>query len=74
MALTYLLGAGGGRGGESAAARSGTGSILLAGIAVAAMLTAFQTYLQQQHTQTLALRLLLDSRRPVGGDLVGGRG
>ena len=53
VALTYLLGAGAGRGGESLAAR-GTGSILLAGIAVAAMLTAFQTYLQQQHTQTLA--------------------
>jgi iron complex transport system permease protein len=32
----------------------GTSSILLAGIAVAAMLTAIQTYLQQQHTQTLA--------------------
>ena len=54
VALTYLLGAGAGRGGESAATRSGTGSILLAGIAVAAMLTAFQTYLQQEHTQTLA--------------------
>jgi iron complex transport system permease protein len=54
VALTYLLGAGAGRGGESLAARSGTGSILLAGIAVAAMLTAFQTYLQQQHSQTLA--------------------
>jgi iron complex transport system permease protein len=53
VALTYLLGAGTGRGGETAATR-GTGSILLAGIAVAAMLTAFQTYLQQQHTQTLA--------------------
>jgi iron complex transport system permease protein len=52
--LTYLLGAGAGRGGESPASRSGTGSILLAGIAVAAMLTAFQTYLQQEHTQTLA--------------------
>jgi iron complex transport system permease protein len=54
VALTYLLGAGAGRTGESPAARSGTGSILLAGIAVAALLTAFQTYLQQQHTQTLA--------------------
>ena len=54
VALTYLLGAGAGRGGESPATRSGTGSILLAGIAVAAMLTAFQTYLQQQHSQTLA--------------------
>ena len=54
VALTYLLGAGAGPNGESPAARSGTGSILLAGIAVAAMLTAFQTYLQQEHTQTLA--------------------
>jgi iron complex transport system permease protein len=56
VALTYLLGAGAGRGGEAAAGRagSGTGSILLAGIAVAAMLTAFQTYLQQEHSQTLA--------------------
>ncbi len=54
VALTYLLGAGAGRGGESVAGRSGTGSILLAGIAVAAMLTAFQTYLQQEHSQTLA--------------------
>jgi iron complex transport system permease protein len=33
--------------------RSGTGAILLAGVAVAAMLTAVQTYLQQAHTQTL---------------------
>ncbi len=56
VALTYLLGASVGRGGEAAAGRagSGTGSILLAGIAVAAMLTAFQTYLQQEHSQTLA--------------------
>jgi iron complex transport system permease protein len=56
VALTYLLGAGGGARGQVAAGRagSGTGSILLAGIAVAAMLTAFQTYLQQEHSQTLA--------------------
>jgi iron complex transport system permease protein len=51
--LTYMLGMGAGRG-ELATSRSDTGSILLAGIAVAALLTAFQTYLQQQHTQTLA--------------------
>ena len=55
VTLTYLLGARAGRGGESPATRSGTSSILLAGIAVAAMLTAFQTYLQQQHTQTLSI-------------------
>ena len=55
--LTYLLGAGAGAGarrGELSTSRSDTGSILLAGIAVAALLTAFQTYLQQEHTQTLA--------------------
>lgn len=54
VALTYSLGASAGHHGESPASRSGTGSILLAGIAVAALLTAFQTYLQQLHTQTLA--------------------
>jgi iron complex transport system permease protein len=54
VALTYLLGAHAGRTGEAPAVGGGTSSILLAGIAVAAMLTAFQTYLQQQHTQTLA--------------------
>jgi iron complex transport system permease protein len=53
VALTYLLGSSAGRGGDVPVTRSGTGSILLAGIAVAAMLTAFQTYLQQQHSQTL---------------------
>jgi iron complex transport system permease protein len=54
VALTYLLGASAGRGGESATVRSATSSMLLAGIAVAAMLTALQTYLQEQHTQILA--------------------
>jgi iron complex transport system permease protein len=54
VVLTYLLGAHAGRGRESPVVSGGTGSILLAGIAVAAILTAFQTYLQQQHTQTLA--------------------
>ena len=54
VALTYLLGAHAGRGSESPVVSSGTSSILLAGIAVAAVLTAMQTYLQQQHTQTLA--------------------
>ena len=54
VALTYLLGASAGRGGEPAGARSATSSMLLAGIAVAAMLTALQTYLQEQHTQILA--------------------
>ena len=54
VALTYLLGASAGRGGQSGAVRSATSSMLLAGIAVAAMLTALQTYLQEQHTQILA--------------------
>jgi len=54
VALTYLLGARTGRAGDLMAGQSGTGSILLAGIAVAALLTAFQTYLQQEHSQTLA--------------------
>jgi iron complex transport system permease protein len=53
VVLTYALGAGAGRGGESLTAGTGTSSILLAGIAIAALLTAFQTYLQQQHSQTL---------------------
>jgi iron complex transport system permease protein len=55
VALTYLLGAGAGRRGEPGGTGMGrgTGSILLAGVAVAALLTALQTYLQQQHSQTL---------------------
>ena len=54
VTLTYLLGARTGRGSGTAARSNSTASILLAGVAVAALLTAFQTYLQQQHTQTLA--------------------
>ncbi len=48
-----------GRGGPAAPRPGGprmsgaTASILLAGVAVAALLTAVQTYLQQQHSQTL---------------------
>ncbi len=55
VALTYSLGAGAGRRGQDTGAggAAGTASILLAGIAVAALLTAAQTYLQQAHTQTL---------------------
>jgi iron complex transport system permease protein len=53
VALTYLLGATGGADGQAPGIGGSTASILLAGIAVAAMLTAIQTYLQQQHTQTL---------------------
>jgi iron complex transport system permease protein len=54
VALTYALGTRTGRRAETPAGQSGTGSILLAGIAVAAMLTALQTYLQEEHTQILA--------------------
>jgi len=52
VAVTYVLGAGtpARRGPGSVGA---TASIVLAGVAVAALLTAVQTYLQQQHYQTL---------------------
>jgi len=54
VALTYLLGSGAGRPqGAGGGIGGATGSILLAGVAVAALLTAVQTYLQQQHSQTL---------------------
>ena len=55
VSLTYALGAGAGRRGEEAGGRgsAGTASILLAGVAVAALLTAAQTYLQQVHSQAL---------------------
>ena len=47
VTMTYMLGSGaGGTGGSTA-------SIVLAGVAVAALLTAIQEYLQQQHTQEL---------------------
>jgi iron complex transport system permease protein len=46
VALTYAVGATVGRQGATA-------SIVLAGVAVAALLTAIQTYVQQQHTQEL---------------------
>jgi cobalamin transport system permease protein len=55
VALTYVLGtgAGGAAGGGGGGPAGATGSIVLAGVAVAALLTAVQTYLQQQHSQTL---------------------
>jgi iron complex transport system permease protein len=54
VTLTYLLGSGAGRPPGTGRGMGGvTGSILLAGVAVAALLTAVQTYLQQQHSQTL---------------------
>jgi iron complex transport system permease protein len=55
VALTYTLGARAGRHDEDGGPRgaAGTAAILLAGIAVAALLTAAQTYLQQAHTQSL---------------------
>jgi iron complex transport system permease protein len=48
-----MLGAGPGRDGEPSGSGAATASIVLAGVAVAALLTAVQTYLQQQHAQTL---------------------
>ena len=62
VAVTYLLGAGArsasatsssATSSSSATGSSATASIVLAGVAVAALLTAVQTYLQQQHTQDL---------------------
>jgi iron complex transport system permease protein len=56
VAVTYLLGAGARQASatsSSATGSSATASIVLAGVAVAALLTAVQTYLQQQHTQDL---------------------
>ena len=52
VALTYVLGTGAGRTDTVRAGGSG-GAIVLAGVAVTALLTAVQTYLQQQHTQEL---------------------
>jgi iron complex transport system permease protein len=46
VALTYLVGVTSGR-------RASTASIVLAGVAVAALFTAMQTYLQQQHEPDL---------------------
>ncbi len=53
VGLTYSLGAAGRADDAGPRGTTGTASILLAGVAVAALLTAAQTYLQQAHTQTL---------------------
>ena len=53
VAMTYVLGSGAGRHRDSPALGGATTSIVLAGVAVAALLTAIQTYLLQQHTQVL---------------------
>ena len=53
VTVTYVLGSGAGRGGEPTGIGGSTASIVLAGVAVAALLTALQEYLQQQHTQEL---------------------
>ena len=47
VAGTYVLG-------SSVGARASTGALILAGVSVAAFMTAVQTFVQQQHTQTLA--------------------
>ncbi len=54
VAMTYSLGAVGGGSGSRAGPPGGSGRvIILAGVAVAALFTALQTYLQQQHTQQI---------------------
>ena len=52
VAVTYLLGA---TGQHRSGIGGATASIVLAGVAVAALLTAVQTYLQQEHTQDIQL-------------------
>ena len=51
VALTYFLGASAGRSGTPGTGASA--AVVLAGVAVAALLTAVQTYLQQQHAPDL---------------------
>jgi iron complex transport system permease protein len=53
VALTYALGAGAARGTNAPGIAGGTASIVLAGVAVAALLTALQTYLQQRHLNSV---------------------
>jgi iron complex transport system permease protein len=53
VALTYSLGAASGQRGQGDGRSASTPSILLAGVAVAALLTAAQTFLQQAHSQSL---------------------
>ncbi len=53
VALTYLLGTSVVRGGNAPGIASSTASIVLAGVAVAALLTALQTYLLQRHVDTV---------------------
>jgi iron complex transport system permease protein len=50
VAVTYLLGT---TGRNRSATGGATASIVLAGVAVAALFTAVQTYLQQEHTQVI---------------------
>jgi iron complex transport system permease protein len=53
VVITYLLGASAARGGAAPGVSGSSTSIVLAGVAVAAMFTAIQTYLQQQHLSTI---------------------
>ncbi len=53
VAMTYSLGALGGTSGARSAPGSSGRVIVLAGVAVAALFTAVQTYLQQGHTQQI---------------------
>ncbi|HYA52367.1 MAG TPA: iron chelate uptake ABC transporter family permease subunit, partial [Streptosporangiaceae bacterium] len=50
VAVTYVLGA---TGKNRSTTGGATASIVLAGVAVAALFTALQTYLQQEHTQVI---------------------
>ncbi len=47
VTAAYLLG-------QSVGGRASTGALILAGVSVAAFMTAVQTFVQQQHAQTLA--------------------
>jgi len=51
VTLTYLLGSGTGR--DANRTGGSAGAIVLAGVAVGTLLTAVQTYIQQEHSQSL---------------------
>jgi iron complex transport system permease protein len=53
VTVTYLLGASAARGSSAPGVGGSSTSIVLAGVAVAALFTAVQTYLQQRHLATI---------------------
>ena len=63
VAITYALGSAGSRATGHRVSAAPSASIVLAGVAVAALLTAVQEYLQQQHAQELAADLHLGPGR-----------